>query len=370
MTPGLLLEGCERAANVIAERAEEMDRDLALPLEEIASLHAAGLLLAPFPSSLGGGDTAYGEGAVLVLLPILRRLGHASLTLARLYEGHANAIGLVLAYGTTKQIERMAEEARGGALFGVWAADDAEGLRLRGEPPSRILCGRKIYCSGTGAVARPLVTAKDTEGRVWILTPCMNRGERVDLSAWRAQGMRASATGTVDFTGVRIEPEDIVGGPDDYHRQPAFSGGAWRFAAAQLGGMEGLLDHFAGHLLDSKRGGDPHQLARFGESVIAVETARLWVQRAAEFVEMSNASSEAIVAYVNLGRCAVERAALDLLELTQRSVGLPAFLRPNPIERMARDLTTYLRQPGPDRALTEGAAFALRRRGGEAVFPA
>jgi hypothetical protein len=43
----------------------------------------------------------------------------------------------------------------------------------------------------------------------------------------------------------------------------------------------------------------------------------------------------------------------------QRSVGLQAFLRPNPIEPMSRHLPTYLRQPGPDRARTDAAAGIL-----------
>jgi hypothetical protein len=64
---------------------------------------------------------------------------------------------------------------------------------------------------------------------------------------------------------------------------------------------------------------------------------------------------------VNLARLAVERAGLDLMELVHRSVGLPGFMRPNPIERISRDLATYLRQPGPDRALTDAAAWALRQ---------
>ena len=55
----------------------------------------------------------------------------------------------------------------------------------------------------------------------------------------------------------------------------------------------------------------------------------------------------------------MERAALDVLELAQRSVGLGAFLRPNPMERMMRDLATYLRQPAPDRVLAGAAAFVL-----------
>jgi hypothetical protein len=36
-------------------------------------------------------------------------------------------------------------------------------------------------------------------------------------------------------------------------------------------------------------------------------------------------------------------------------------MRPNPIERISRDLATYLRQPGPDRALTGAADWALRQ---------
>ena len=69
--------------------------------------------------------------------------------------------------------------------------------------------------------------------------------------------------------------------------------------------------------------------------------------------------ADAIVAYVNFARLAVERASLDLLELVHRSVGLQAFMRPNPIERISRDLATYLRQPGPDRALTSAASYFL-----------
>ena len=91
---------------------------------------------------------------------------------------------------------------------------------------------------------------------------------------------------------------------------------------------------------------------------MAAEAARLWVEAAAMRAEAPGADAEA-VAYVNLARLAVERAALDALEVAQRSVGLAAFLRPNPLERIARDLATYLRQPAPDRALVAAAAHLL-----------
>jgi alkylation response protein AidB-like acyl-CoA dehydrogenase len=183
------------------------------------------------------------------------------------------------------------------------------------------------------------------------------RGERADLSAWTAQGMRASATGAVDFTGIAAGGL-AIGAPGDYLRQPDFSAGAWRFAAVHCGGAEAVLGALREHLRRTGRGGDPHQAARLGQAAIAAATARLWVEAAARRAEAPGAGPAA-AAFVNLARLAVERAALDLLELAQRSVGLAAFLRPNPLERLCRDLATYLRQPAPDRALTEAAAHLL-----------
>jgi alkylation response protein AidB-like acyl-CoA dehydrogenase len=223
--------------------------------------------------------------------------------------------------------------------------------------------GRKILASGAGFIERPIVTASTPEGGRLIVMPRLRMGERSDLSRWTAHGMRASATGSVDFSGLPIEPVEIVGEDGDYERQPAFSGGAWRFGAVQLGGMERLFDCLCAHLRSTGRGGNPHQAARLGEAALAVETARLWVERAAAVAEVSaqDAAADRIVAYVNLARLAVERAGLDLMELVHRSVGLTGFMRPHPIERISRDLATYLRQPAPDLALTNAAAWMLQQ---------
>ena len=227
-------------------------------------------------------------------------------------------------------------------------------------PAGRLrLRGRKILASGAGRIERPLVTATDGEGRRLMIMPRLDAAERADLSQWTAHGMRASATGAVDFTGVVVDPAEIVGGDGDYERQPTFSGGAWRFAAVHQGGMERLFDLLRDHLRRAGRDRDPHQAARVGEAGVATQTARLWVERAAAIAEDADRDAEQIVAYVNLARTAVERAGLALMELVHRSVGLQGFMRPNPIERFSRDLATYLRQPGPDRALTGAAAWML-----------
>ena len=67
-----------------------------------------------------------------------------------------------------------------------------------------------------------------------------------------------------------------------------------------------------------------------------------------------------MVAYVNLARIAVETACFELIRQAQRGLGLAALLQPNPVERLIRDLMTYLRQPAPDLVLTEAGQHGLR----------
>jgi alkylation response protein AidB-like acyl-CoA dehydrogenase len=350
----------DRAAAIAAHGAQRLDEISGPPKAEVGALFEARLLSVPFSAAFGGIGLARGDAAARLLPGALRCLGRASLPLGRLYEGHVNAVRLLETYGSRPQTAGMAEEVRLGALLGVWAADGNDGgLRICKNGSSWRLEGRKIYCSGATIVTRPIVTAKDELGQTWIVVPRLTPGQRVDLSGWTAQGMRASLTGAVDLSGITIDADAIVGHADAYHREPEFSGGAWRFLAVHLGGMEALLDGLKKHLIRTKRGCDPHQAARLSQSAVAVETARLWVERAAGLFERREADAASIVAYVNLARAAVERAALDLIELVQRSVGLEAFLWPNPIERVTRDLATYLRQPGPDRAMTSAASWLL-----------
>ena len=355
--------GALAAARAVAEgaagRAGRQDHDGGFPAEDVAALARFGLLAAPVPRAFGGLGTGEEAGAGL-LRAVLTRIGYGSLALGRVYEGHVNALQLIALHGDREQQRRLFADAHDGHLFGVWNTEPpGAGLNLDRDGPT--LRGVKTFASGAGFVTRPLVTARDAGADAsFMLVVPLEKGERADLSRWRAQGMRASATGTLDFTGLRVGRDAILGGPDSYHRQPQFSAGAWRFLAVQLGGLEAVLDAWRAHLVATGRGDDPHQLARLGEGAIASETARLWVERAAAAATDAHAEPAAVVAYVDLARLAVERAGLDLLRLAQRSVGLQGFMADHPLERLSRDLATYLRQPGPDRALTEGARHVLR----------
>ena len=356
-----LLDGLRRVLPGIAARAPDRDADGAFPAEDVAALREAGFLAAPLPPALGGQGLGTSPEGAAALCTALRLIGRASLPLGRLWEGHVNALRLIMAHGDAAQRQEAARDARAGRLFAVWNTG------APGEPPLGIerrdgtirLAGRKILCSGAGSVERALVTgiAAPGEPTRLVLLP-LAPGERADLSGWTAQGMRASASGAIDVTGMELPAAALIGPPGAYESQPDFAAGAWRFAAVQTGGIEALAAALRAHLHRLGRGGDAIQAARLGEVAMQAMTARLWVEAAAPRAEAADAG-DAAIAFVGLARTAVERAAMEALALTERAIGLQAFLRPQDAERIARDLSTYLRQPGPDRALGGAAAHVL-----------
>ena len=181
---------------------------------------------------------------------------------------------------------------------------------------------------------------------------------------FQMQGMRAAKTGQVSFDGLRIGAEDWIGQPGDYLAEPDFSAGAWRTSAVTCGGLEALLRLAMTQLQGRGRTGDPHQQARMGRAWIAQETALLWLGRAAAAAEQAQTgmSPQAIITEVGLARIAIEAACLEAMQLVERSLGLAAFLQPSPIERVRRDLATYLRQPAADEVLCQAAAHIMQTR--------
>lgn len=345
-----------RVARIAEPLAARRDADGSVPDIEIKALAASGLLHAPLPLVCGGLSVGMAPDTTLVLRDVLRIIGGASLPLGRLYEGHVNAVRLVTRYGDAGQLRRLAAEASAGRLSAVWNAQNDDGLKLEGD----MLAGGKIYTSGIGVVRRPVLTALRRDGLLMVMPDVA--GARGDLSGWTPLGMRASLTGVADFSGISVAPDDVIGSPGDYYRAPLFAGGAWRVLAVQLGGLEQLMALYREQMRQRARQDDPVQRARFGEVAARLETARLWTARTAIIAEDQALDRAEIDALVNMARHEFENAALAIIERIERGIGLSAMLRPNPIERIIRDLTTYLRQPFPDAALAAAAGWALGER--------
>jgi alkylation response protein AidB-like acyl-CoA dehydrogenase len=293
------------------------------------------------------------------LSQVLRIIGRASLPLGRLYEGHVNALALILQCGRADQREAAARDVRARHLFALWNAEPIDApVTISSDSDAFVLHGRKVFASGAGHVARPIVTATlPNSGKVMALLR-LGEGERADLSTWRAHGMQETASGSVDLEGLRLSATDILGAPGDYDAQPYLAARILRVLAVQLGGIERLFDEMREHLKAVGRHEDVHQMTRVGTAAIAVETANLWLRRANE-LQCPRAEPQ-LAAYANLARAAVERAALDVMERVIRSIGLAAFMQDHPAERLLRDLSVYLRQPTPDATLLAAATFVIR----------
>jgi alkylation response protein AidB-like acyl-CoA dehydrogenase len=353
----LLIESTCAFAALAFEAAAGADHSKAVDEGIRHALFRSGLAMAPFCEGLGGAGLAEPENQGH-LCTILRILGGADLSLARLFEGHVNAVSLVMRYGARGHADQLARDVQRGELSGVWGAEDAVGLKRIQQPGGWRLEGRKILASGAGLVTRPCVILQDADGPVIYLLDLAG-DEGVDLSGWRALGMRSSATGTVDLTGITVSAADQIGKPGDYLRQPFFAGGAWRFCAAQLGAVERLAELYREQLLARGRDSDPYQLERLAQCVAAAGSASFWVEEAARRFGDESLEPAGVVAFANLTRMVTERAALDVMERVQRGLGLAAFIRPHPAERICRDLATYLRQPVPDLAMSDAARAVL-----------
>lgn len=89
-----------------------------------------------------------------------------------------------------------------------------------------------------------------------------------DNTYWRPLGMKASVSCRLDFSGMMVDNDQILGRVGDYEREPDFSGGAGRFAAVQLGGAESAIHHTLQHLTHLNRTDCPYQIARLGRLAI------------------------------------------------------------------------------------------------------
>ncbi len=337
--------------------AQRLDPSGGFPTDDIAALTRVGALRAMLPTLLGGLGIGTEPARSAATAAVLHLIGSGSISLGRVFEGHLNAVRLVMRHADAFQRRTAARDVGAGHLHALWVTDSDEILRYTPTSEGIELHGRKQFCSAAGHATRAVVTAVSPEGERRLLLLPLNSGEITRTLPAGLQGVRSASTGCVDFTGVRHAPDAVFGADECYLREPDFSGGAWRASAVTAGGLSALVEAVRNELVARGRADSPEQRERLGRMLINAQTARLWLLHVAPVAEDADHNPEHAVATVNLARIAIEAACLDTLQLTQRSLGLSAFIQSNPIERICRDLATYLRQPAPDEALSEAATY-------------
>lgn len=307
-----------------------------LPVGRPAALlkEMTGLLEPPLLPLPAGGDT---RGRFAALAEIARH----DLVLARLAEGHADAVA-ILAEARGAGVGTVS--APPDAVLGVWAAGPLGDLVLAESGRGRLLRGRRRWCSGAGSLSHALVTAEgsDAEGPTLVLVDLARPGIRVDADSWPAVGMSRSDTFDVFFDDVPLEEDCVVAGGGWYLARPGFLHGAAGVAACWWGGATGVLGPLHARC---RKEDDPHARAAFGSAL-----GELWAMEcclgacAAEFDLDPFDTKGETRRLVDLTRLVVEHGATRLLRLVGAATGAAPLGHDAAHAMRVADLTVYLRQ--------------------------
>lgn len=305
------------------------------PSQQLSLLVAQGADHLPLP----------GRGQTLARWRALAEVASHGLGLAKLYEGHTDALAILA--------ELQADLASQGLRWAVWCAEPP-GERVLATPASPApslaahggmavrLSGHKPWCSGARAVDRALVSGWLPDGQRCLIAVTMDQpGIRLDDGHWQAVGMAASASADVHFDGATGV---LVGEPGQYLSRPGFHHGGAGVAAC----WHGAAACIAGHLREAvSLNGDPHRQAHLGALDVALASSAALLRQAAERIDAM--PSDACLLDVGRARLAVEAAAEEVLRRVPRAIGPGPLCKKRDLAQLMADLPVFIRQSHAER---------------------
>jgi alkylation response protein AidB-like acyl-CoA dehydrogenase len=272
-------------------------------------------------------------------------LAATDLSLARLGEGHADAVAILAELGGPR--------SQPGSRWGVWAARPP-GARLTARTTGGgwRLDGVKPYCSGAHSCTDAVVTADAPDGARLF---AVSTGELTPIpGTWPATGMAASDTLDVRFDDV---PAVAVGPPGGYVGRPGFAHGGAGVAACWYGGARAIGETLL--TAASQRDVGPHALAHLGAVDVLLEGAKLALAIAAAEIDADPADKKGAAVRRTLRvRAQVEAAATEVMTRVGRALGAAPLCHDEAHSRRVADLTVYLRQHHAERNLAQLGAIA------------
>lgn len=354
-----------------APRARPIDEGELFPEENHADIVREGLHKAAIPREYGGlgyGITEDGLTWVIIVSSLAR--GDASTAQTFMISGHL--VSMINAQGTEAQRRRFfAAVSEKGARFCSFGSEPTRFANAPGGfmetaakrvPGGYVMNGVKHFGSLAGVahyyMLWGVVDKGPDGGEGGLITPIVPAGTpglNVKLN-WHAMGMRGTWSNSADIKDVFVRDEDVVGPPGIYTKLPFSRTYVNGHTAVYLGTAEAALDftvEYAQRFKDA-----PVIQYHLGEMAIDLEAARLMLYQAAwkgNRVGLEEASIRAQQA-----KCFVGQAAQRITGLALRVCGGRAATKDLPLERMFRDVHTFvLAPPNYDRCLEASGRFRL-----------
>jgi SfnB family sulfur acquisition oxidoreductase len=292
------MEAASAFAALVAPGANDRDRGAAHPVAELEQLARTGLLAINIPRAYGGPGLSYAAAA-----EVYRIISAADPSLGQIPQNHFVYVEVLRAAGSEEQKHFFFGEVVRGARFGN--AQTERGTRhakaitatlvADGEGAYR-LTARKFYCTGALSAQWIPVLALDEGGRsVAAFVERHAPGVEV-LDDWAAIGQRATASGTVVLTKVRVPAAHVVPHWRIFERPQAWTPIAnLPHVAIDVGIAEAALADAVEFVRNRSRpwyeagieraAADPLLLERFGRLATKVHAARALMEEAAAHLD-------------------------------------------------------------------------------------
>lgn len=339
------------AATRIAPHALTWDAEKHFPTDVLAEAGALGLGAIYTREDVGGS----GLGRLDAVL-IFEALAQACPTISAYISIHNMVVWMIDRFGTEAQRRHwcpmLAPMARRASycLTEPGAGSDAAALTTRAVPDGDgwRLTGQKQFISGAGSSAVYLVMARTgaagPKGISCFLVPGDAPGLGFGANE-RKMGWNAQPTRTVQFDGVRVGPEAMLGaeGQGFAIAMAGLDGGRLNIAAASLGGAGAALERTLNYMSDRSAFGqrlDQMQALQFrlADMKINLEAARSFLWRAA--VALDNHAPDATVLRAAAKRFVTD-VGFDVANQALQLYGGYGYLTEYGIEKIVRDLRVH-----------------------------
>lgn len=173
------------------------------------------------------------DGSWGALIHTMLAAGRGDVPLARLFEGHVDALRILDQAGRVPVAD---------ALYGVWASrSQRTGVSARRNDDELVLTGTIRFASGTGVIDRALVPVW-LDADTHLLIDLDVGGLPVDTTQWSTSAMEVSRSHTVAVADVGVAADQVIGAPGFYLGRSGFFPGGVGVAACWAGGAARIAD--------------------------------------------------------------------------------------------------------------------------------
>jgi len=284
-------------------------------------------------------------------------------SVGRILDGHLNAVErLLLSAPRVLDAADRSAIAAGRLLLGVWGADpepgEGEPATLREGSDGLRLFGVKTFCSGAGGVRRALVVVRDAADGRRLAYVDLATGVSIDRDWYRADGLRASESHRVVFSGARVLA--LLGGDGEMLREPWFSRDAIRTSATWAGIADGIIAAATSWL---RRHGADGPLAGLavGRMRVALGTIDRWLEYAGRAADEDRPLADISIE----ARWAIASGCREIIADAATACGSRPLATGDALSRGRRDADLFLLQHRLEPKLAGHGLAAIQGRDGE-----